>query len=86
MLAGRSRRKGLSSPSAERLCDCWVQAIAAAGKRKNTMLAAFSVDMWSLGMLAYEIFEGYTHLPFLIVAKHFAHHIPACQYCTCISP
>ena len=24
------------------------------------MLAAFSVDMWSLGMLAYEIFEGYT--------------------------
>ena len=49
------------------------------------MLAAFSVDMWSLGMLAYEIFEGYTHLPFLIVAKQLAHHIPACQYCTCIS-
>jgi hypothetical protein len=35
-----------------------VQAIAAAGKRKIAMTAAFPVDMWSLGMLAYEIFEG----------------------------
>jgi len=39
-------------------CSC-MQAITAAGKRKNTLVAAFSVDMWSLGMLAYDIFQGY---------------------------
>ena len=33
------------------------------------MLAAFSVDMWSLGMLAYEIFEGYTSALLLIRAR-----------------
>lgn len=25
------------------------------------MVASFAVDMWSLGMLAYEIFEGCVH-------------------------
>ena len=35
------------------------QAVTAAGKGRCSM-AAFSVDMWSLGMLAYYIFEGYT--------------------------
>ena len=33
------------------------------------MLAASSVDMWSLGMLAYEIFDGYTSAFLLIWAR-----------------
>ena len=36
----------------------WSQVIAAAGKRVHVLPAAFAVDMWSLGMLAYEIFAG----------------------------
>ena len=45
------------SPADEAL-HC-AQAVAAAGKGRRST-AAFSVDMWSLGMLAYYIFEGYT--------------------------
>jgi hypothetical protein len=32
--------------------------IAAAGKRVQTVPAAFAVDMWSLGTIAFEIFTG----------------------------
>ena len=45
------------SPADEAL-HC-AQAVTAAGKGRCSM-AAFSVDMWSLGMLAYYIFEGYS--------------------------
>lgn len=44
------------------LCDASVrgllQVVATAGKREGMLPAAFSVDMWSLGMLAFEVFVG----------------------------